>query len=728
RDFAPRRFGPARWLGDGSGYTTLEPSPAFPGSAGRDIVRYDPATGRREVMVQAAQLVPQGEKAPLDVDDYQWSADGRLLLVFTNTKRVWRRNTRGDYWVLDRKTGRLAKLGGAEAEPSTLMFAKLSPDATRAAYVRRQNLYVEDLATGRVRPLTTDGTPKVINGTFDWVYEEELDLRDGWRWSPDGRSIAYWQIDARAVKDFLLINNTDTLYPVVTAIPYPKVGEPISSARIGIVSAEGGETRWLQVPGDPADQYLARMEWAAGSDAVVLQRANRIQNTIDVMLGDAATGRVTTVITEKDEAWVDVGDDFRWLDGGKRFLWVSERDGWRHVYVVARDSRHPVEQGSSPAPPAQPRLVTPGAYDVIEVQQVDEKGGWLYFIASPDNATQRFLHRARLDGSGAPERLTPPRERGTHSYQLSPDGRWAIHVASSFGRPPVTDLVELPSHRVARVLEDNGALGAKVDALARGDQAFLRVPIGQGVELDGWVMRPPRMEAGKRYPVLVHVYGEPAGQTVLDAWGGTNYLWHLMLAQRGYIVLSVDNRGTPAPRGRAWRKAVYRQIGILAHEDQAAAVRAIATWPDVDASRVGVWGWSGGGSMTLNAMFHHPDVYRTGMAVAAVPDQRLYDATYQERYMTLPKDNPKGFEEGSPITHVKGLEGNLLIVHGTGDDNVHYQGFERLVNALVAANKRFTMMSYPNRTHSISEGPNTTRHLYSLLTRYLEEHVPPGPR
>ena len=732
REFAPKSFGPARWLADGTGYTTLERSDRL-GDKARDIVRYDPATGRREVLVSAAQLVPAGESAPLAIDDYHWSADGQKLLVFTNSRRVWRLNTRGDYWVLDRRTGRLAKLGGKEAEPSTLMFAKLSPDATRAAYVRRENLYVEDLATGEVRALTTGGNPKIINGTFDWVYEEELSLRDGWRWSPDGRSIAYWQIDARAVKDFLLINNTDTLYPVVTPIPYPKVGEAISSARIGIVPAAGGDTRWLEVPGNPADQYLARMEWADDSRAVVIQRANRIQNTLDVMLGDAATGRVTTVMTEKDEAWVDVGDDFRWLDSGRRFLWVSERDGWRHVYSVAVGQSEvppsPGHDGPAAARGAEAmRLVTRGDYDVIEVEHVDEKGGWLYFSASPDNPTQRFLFRARLDGTGKAERLTPAGERGTHRYQISADARWAIHVASAFGRPPATDLVELPSHRQARVLEDNAALRAKVEALERGASEFFRVDVGEGVELDGWVMKPPTMEPGKRYPLFVHVYGEPAGQTVLDSWGGTNYLWHLMLTQRGYVVASVDNRGTPAPRGRSWRKIVYRQVGILAHQDQAAAVRAISKWPDIDAERIGVWGWSGGGQMTLNAMFHYPDLYKTGMAVAFVSDQRLYDATYQERYMALPKDNPEGFEQGSPITHVKGLAGNLLIVHGTGDDNVHYQSFERLVNALVAANKTFTMMSYPNRSHGISEGRNTSRHLYGLLTRYLEQNLPPGPR
>ncbi len=709
-EFRPERFGPARWLDDGAGYTTVEPSP----QGGRDIVRYDSETGRREVIVAASRLVPPGAPAPLDIDDYDWSADGRLLKIFTNTRKVWRQNTRGDYWVIDLAGGAPVKLGGSAPE-ATLMFAKFSPDGTRAAYVRERNIYVEDLRTHEIAQVTTDGSASVINGTFDWMYEEELGLRDGFRWSPDSRAIAYWQIDTDGVRDFFLINNTDSLYPVVTPIQYPKVGETISTARIGVVAAAGGATRWMEVPGDPRAQYLARMEWAGNPDEIVFQRINRVQNRNDVMIGDARTGGVRTVLTEQDDAWVDVGDDFRWIDGGRRFVWVSERDGWRHVYTFDRSGRQQV-------------LVTPGAFDAIAVQRVDERGGWLYFIASPDNPTQRYLFRTRLAGQGAPERLTPVAETGTHGYDVSPDGRWAFHTWSSFDRPPTIDLVRLPEHRSVRTLAANTALKAKVAALARVPTEFFRVDIGEGVKLDGWCIKPPDLQPGRKYPLLVQVYGEPAGQTVLDRWGGNTYLWHQMLAQHGYVVVSVDNRGTPAPRGRAWRKAIYRQIGILASKDQAAAVTAIADWPFVDAGRIGVWGWSGGGSMTLNAMFRYPDLYTTGLAVAAVSDQRLYDALYQERYMGLLADNPDGYRDGSPITYADRLKGNLLVVHGTGDDNVHYQSAERLVNALVRANRPFTMMAYPNRTHSISEGENTSRHLYTLLTSYLEEHLKPGPR
>lgn len=713
-EFEGESLGPVRWLEDGAGYTRLEPSLTI--KNGRDLVRYDGETGRREALVAAERFVPSGGSAPLAIEDYDWSPDGKLVLIFTNSQRVWRVNTRGDYWVLNLSAGKLTKLGG-DAKPSTLMFAKFSPDGSRVGYVRENNVYVESLADNRITRLTDDGSRTIINGTFDWVYEEELDLRDGWRWSPDSKSIAYWRLDSEGVRNFYLINNTGSLYPTLTPIPYPKVGETNSASRVGVVGAQGGPTRWLDVPGDPRNHYIARMNWAANSEEIVLQQLNRLQNTNLVMLGDIRTGKVRTILTDRDDAWVDIqGDDIVWLDGGKQFLWVSERDGWRHAYVVSRD-------GSAI------RLITPGEFDVIGVEGVDKSGGSLYFSASPENATQRYLYRVGLDGRSKPERLTPASEPGTHLYDASPGARFAFHTYSSFGKPPRTDIVRLPSHTSARSLVDNAALLDKVNKLKRPPTEFFRVDIGGGIQLDGWMMKPFDFNPAKRYPVLFHVYGEPAGQRVLDRWFGENYLWHLSLTQQGYIVVSVDNRGTPSPRGRAWRKAVYRQIGVLASQEQAAAAKAIIErWKFVDPARIGIWGWSGGGSMTLNMMFRYPEIYKMGMSVAPVANQLYYDTIYQERYMGLPQQNAEGYKQGSPITFADKLQGNLLVVHGTGDDNVHYQNTEALINALVAANKPFTLMSYPNRTHSINEGANTSRHLFSLLTRYLRENLPPGPR
>jgi dipeptidyl-peptidase 4 len=436
---------------------------------------------------------------------------------------------------------------------------------------------------------------------------------------------------------------------------------------------------------------------------------------------------VRPVMTENDEAWVDVawGDidwdktglgrgDVEWIDQGRRFLWVSERDGWRHIYSISRDGN-------------DVKLITRGNFDVISVERVDAQNGFIYFLASPENATQRYLYRVRIDGTGSEERLTPASVPGMHSYNISPRGDVAIHTYSTFSKVPVTDVVRLPHHAVVRTLIDNHEMQDRLAKLKQTPSEFFKVDIGEGVKLDGWMMKPPDFDPQKRYPVIFYVYGEPWGQTVLDSWGGRNRLWHQMLAQQGYLVMSVDNRGTPAPRGRAWRKIFYRKAGIVNSGDQAAAARAIAKWPFVDASRIGIWGWSGGGSSTLNALFRYPDVYATGVAVAPVADLHYYDTIYQERYGGLPKDHPEEWKQSSPITFASQLKGNLLVVHGTGDDNVHYQGTEALINALVAANKQFSVFPYPNRSHSISEGPGTQRHLYGLMTKYFLEKLPAGP-
>jgi dipeptidyl-peptidase-4 len=710
-DFRGGFFGPARWLGEGEAYTTLEPSED---GQGRDLVRVDTETGETSVLVRSSALIPTGATRPLAIEDYEWSPDGDMLLIFTNSQRVWRRNTRGDYWVYELPTGRLWQLGGG-APASQLMFAKFDPSGTKVAYRREYDLYVEDLSTGALTRLTDDGSRTIINGTFDWVYEEEFDARDGFRWSPDGRWIAYWQLDAEGVRDFLMINNTDSLYSFTIPVQYPKAGQRNSAAKVGVVSASGGDTRWFDVPGDPRDNYIPRMEWAGTSDAVVIQRMNRLQNTNMVMLLDVASGGINTTLTERDDAWLETVDAWEWAKDGSRFLWVSENSGWRHLYNVSRDGQ-------------DYRAITYGNFDVIDVEHVDREEGWIWFLASPANATQRYLYRTRADGSRPMERITPAGQPGTHGYTIAPNGLYAFHTYSTFGTPPVTELIRLPDHQVIRTLVDNAGLKTTVDALRKGEAEFFKVR-ANGTEMDGWMMKPVDFDPSRTYPVLMYGYTGPAGQTVMDAWGGFNYLWHLMLTQQGYIVASIDNRGTPAPKGREFRKVIYRQTGQIASSDQAEAVRALlAERPYMDPERIGAWGWSGGGVYTLNQMFRYPELYAVGMAVAPVTHEKYYDTIYTERYMGLPDENAKGYEESAPLTYAKNLEGKLLIVHGTGDDNVHYQNTEAVVNELIRHNKPFTMMAYPNRSHGIFEGPGTRRHLQELLTRYLMENLPAGPR
>jgi len=700
------------WRADGTHVLVERDSKSAPG--GVDLVILDPAKGDSKIAVKGSELIPKGSRDQIRFEQYQLSEDGKHLLILTNSQKVWRRNTRGDYWALSVGDGKLMKLGG-DTEPSSLMFAKLSPDGTKAAYICKSNLYVQDLESGTITPLTADGSNTLINGTSDWVYEEELDIRDGWYWSPDGKSIAYWQIDSSAEPTYTLINDTDSLYPKLKQFPYPKTGQTNPTVRIGIVPAAGGPTTWLKDTANTENGYIARMGWTPDSKSVFIEHLNRLQNQNRYLIASASTGEARQVFMDTDTTWVDVqdtgGEGVRWVEEGRAFLVLSEKDGWRHLYSI-------------PSKGGPPVLLTPGSFDVDEISGLDPQLGMVYFTASSTDSTQRYLFSTSLRGNDKPAQITPRTLIGTNHYDISPDGKLAYHTVSSASEPPVTELIRLPEHSSIRRLGDNARLKAKFADLRLGTSKFIQLNAADGSKMDAKLTFPPGFDPNKKYPVLFNVYGEPAGLIVEDAWEG-GHLFDEIIAQHGYIVVAVDNRGTPALKGRAWRKCVYRKIGVIASEDQAAAVKQIDKLPYVDASRIAIWGWSGGGTMTLNMLFRYPDLYALGMSVAPVPDMHLYDTIYQERYMGLPQDNERDYERGSPITYANKLKGQLLIVHGSGDDNVHYQGTERLVNELVADDKPFQLMVYPNRTHAISEGPGTSRHLYELLLRFLTTNMPP---
>jgi len=691
------------WMEDGRSYSALTE---------KGLVRVDAATLAETVIVPQAAFVPEGAARPLRVEDYTWSEDKTKLVIYTNSRRVWRRNTRGDYWLLDVAAGTVRQLGKG-LEPSRMMYGKLSPAGDRFAYVYFNNLYVEDVATGERRQLTFDGGDVMVNGNFDWVYEEELSCYDGWRWSPDGKKIAYWHSDTGGTGTFLMIDNIDSLYSFTIPLPYPKAGTTNSAVKVGVVDVETARTGWFPVPGDPRENYIARMEFVPGTDEVMIQQLNRLQNTNTVYYGDVNTLELTPFYEDHDEAFLNVHDNIVWLDGIKYFTWTSEKDGWRHLYRVTRDGK-------------KETLVTKGDFDVINVLRIDPKGGYVYYMASPESAVEQYLYRSRLDGKGAAERVTPRGFTGTYSYNISPGAKYALCSFSNHETPRVYEMVSLPDHKTVRRLEDNAALKAVYDSYGFRTREYFQVDIGEAV-LDGWMIKPRDFDPSKKYPVIFHIYGEPASSTVQDSWSGD--YWNQLLAQQGYIVASIDPRGTNNPKGREWRKCIYGKVGILAMADHAKAVRlAEEMFPFMDPERVGVWGWSGGGSSTAHLMFEHPDIYSVGIAVAGVYSQRLYDSIYQERYMGLPSTNPDGYREGSPITHAAGLQGDLLLIHGTGDDNVHYQSLEMLVNELVKQGKMFSMMSYPMRTHGISERENTTMHLYRTMLKYWLEHLPAGGR
>ncbi|RUO24043.1 S9 family peptidase [Aliidiomarina minuta] len=712
--FAVQSFTSSRWLQDGSGYTTLESSDD---DDGQHIVRYHPRTEEREVLVSAEQLTPQGEEKALSIADYQWSEDGNKVLIFTNTRRSWRTHTLGDYWVLDRNTDQLLQLGQGFPE-STLQFAKFDPAGERVAYVMQNDIYVQNLQTQEIKALTYDGSDTLINGTFDWVNEEEFYLRDGFRWSPDGQHIAYWQVDTSDVPMFTLIDNVSELYPTTTQFPYPKVGETNSALRIGVLPADGGDTQWMNIPGEPRDHYLVRMEWAGNSHELLIQQMNRLQNTMHLWLTEADTGAAHQLLTEQSDAWVEQVDDVQFFNAGNSFTWLSERNGYRQLYRIDRETHG---TGITPLTYGEHRQ-----YDVIDVKQIlidDQGAGWVYYLAAPDNPLQQVLMRASLTGD-AVERLTPEDWPGSHDYQISEDAEFAIHHVSRLGQAPQTRMLSLPDHQAIADLELNTPLQNTLDERITSDTEFFRVTARDGLEMDAYIMRPADFDERREYPLVMYVYGEPWGQTVADRWLGHSWLWHEYLTQQGYIVVSVDNRGTRSPRGQEWRHSIYKQLGVVTVRDQADALDEILSrWSYIDGDRVAIWGHSGGGSQTLNALFRYPDRFHVGIALAPVPDLRLYDTIYQERYSGLLPEEADSYEETSAVTHAANLEGELLLVHGTADDNVHYQGTERLKDELIRHQKQFRFMAYPNRTHGISEGEGTSLHLRTLMTEFLSEKL-----
>ena len=696
--------GGVNWTKDGNSYYQ---------NFGGEIITVTLPNNEKKTIISRNLLIPPGKVSPLNVRSFQLSEDGTKALIYTNTKRVWRQDSRGDYWVADIAKNTLTQIGKSKPA-SSLMFAKFSPDGNKVAYVSEHNIFVEDLSNGSLKALTTNGTQRMINGTFDWVYEEEFGCLDGFKWSPDGKSIAYWQIDATKIKNFLMINNTDSIYSFNVPVEYPKVGQDPSACKIGIVDVATAQTNWLAIPGDNIQNYIPRMEWIPNTNEVILQQLNREQNQSKIFIANSATGNVNEIYKEIDNAWIDATDGWVWLNGNKEFVWQSEKNGFTNLYRISKDGK-------------KETLITKGNYDVLNVNLIDEKNNMVYFMASPNNATQKYLYKTKLDGKGKLEMVTPSVLPGTHSYSISPNGLYARHSYNSSTINPVTEWMNF-ANNVPLTMEGSITNQLATQKPIKNKVEFFKVTTDDGIEMDGWMKKPDNFDATKKYPVLFYVYGEPASQTAADVWGaGINRLYAGDMAKDGYIYISMDNRGAPVPKGAAWRKAIYKNIGIINIRDQAMATKKLLeTYSFMDKSRVAVHGWSGGGSSTLNLLFQYPEIYQTGIAVAAVANQLTYDNIYQERYMGTPFPSTEAYIKGSPITHAKNLKGNLLYIHGTGDDNVHYQNAEMLINELVKHKKVFQLMSYPNRTHGISEGAGTTEHLSLTFTKFLKENCPPG--
>ncbi|MCC2545871.1 S9 family peptidase [Hymenobacter sp. BT175] len=695
--FAARSVPGFNWMLDGRYYSSLDEG---------NLVQHDVTTGKAvQTLVSGADLKVAGSTTPLEVDGYEFNADEQKILFSTDTEPIYRRSSKANYFVYDRASKKLVPLstGGKQS------YASFSPDGRRVAFVRDNNLFVVDLASMQEKAVTTDGVAnRIINGSADWVYEEEFEFAKGFFWSPDSRQLAYYTFDESQVPEYNM-QTWGPLYPKDYRYKYPKAGEKNSVVGVSVYDVAGAKTVKMDV-GSEVDQYIPRVIWTRTPNLLSIRRMNRLQNKLEILHANAGTGTAQVVLTDTDKAYVEVNDDLRYLQGGKEFLYSSEKDGFRHLYVYDMQGK-PVRQ------------LTKGDWEITEINGFDEKKGLVYYSSTEASPLQRHLYRVSLKGSGK-TRLGET-GAGTDAVNMSPDCKYYLNYHSSAGVPQLVSLRNAQNGKLVKVLEDNAKLREKLSQYNLGKLEFISFKTSDGTSLNASVLKPANFDASKKYPVLMYVYGGPGSQTVKDDAGAgiafTNYLWHQLLAQKGYIVVSVDNRGTGA-RGAAFKKSTYANLGKLETDDQAEGARYFGTLPYVDKSRIGIWGWSFGGYMTALAMTKNADLFKAGISVAPVTNWRYYDTVYTERFLKTPQENPAGYDDNSPVQFAQQLKGKYLLVHGTGDDNVHFQNSTAWVDAMVKANKDFQSLYYPNRNHGIYGG-NTRLHLYRQMTDFVVKNL-----
>jgi dipeptidyl-peptidase-4 len=732
--FSPDRFRGGRWADEGPVITFIQP--ADTGDA-THLMRYNLETGDSTRVIDGTNLYADDVDRLVPIEDYQFSESDDKVLIYTDSKQVWRANTKGYYYVYDRSAQTLTPV--AERDDGYQMFAKFNPSATKVAFVRQRNLYVVDLSTGVETALTTDGSDgAIINGTVDWVYEEEFRIRDGWRWSPDGQHLAFLKLDESDTREFALTNYT-TRYPEYKRFRYPKAGEVNSEIKVGVIdvsavdTAEAGQpqatTYFDTKTWDPAlskkeeardpHEYLARIGWTPkidGRHRVWLFRLNRDQNRLDLLYGDPTTGTVETILQQENETYIDVEDGtLSFLDDGEHFVFQSERSGYNHAYLYRND-------GTALGP------ITGGDWEVTAFHGIDEESLTAYFTATKTASTERHLYRVgvslgRHEAARSPEKVSEA--PGWHEVNLSKDQAYYVDAHSHREAPPTWTLHEADGTTVT-TLTGNDPLANRLDDLNLPSTSFTTLPAADGTPLNTAIIKPTDFDPTRAYPVLMYVYGGPGVQTVTDQWGGSRQLWHQYLVKKhDVVVVSVDNRGTGG-RGKAFQDVPYQRLGQPEAADQIHAAQALADSAWVDGDRIGIWGWSYGGYMTLLSMLRGegPSTFDVGLSVAPVTDWRLYDTIYTERYMSTPQANEDGYVKGAPQTYADRLreEQDLIIAHGNYDDNVHPQNSVQMMEKLQAAGKQFRFMLYPQKTHSIA-GPDTRLHLFRMLTTFLAEHL-----
>ncbi len=683
------------WLSEESGYVQIE-------NERQELVKYDPGTGRKTVLL-SIEDIPE-ISASSRISDYQFSPDESKVILTLGSGR------NREYYITDRKRGSFKKIDLDTYAPD-IQSLKLSPDNNYVSFVHGANIYIYDLNSGDVTQLTTDGSDKIINSTASFRFASVQNSRE-YQWSPDSRYLAFNQFNTEGVRSFTIIDYIDSLYPTFNTFQYVKPGETLPSVRTGIIEISGEKTTWMKIDGDPRNNYITNLTWRPNSDELYIQQLNRNQNIMNVFLADAGSGATRKIFTESEDTFLEPFN-LVWIDKGEHFIWMSENDGWRHIYRVTADGK-------------EKQLITPGDYDVSDFDRVDKSSKWVYFEASPESTVHRYGYRVKSDGSGKTERLTPENNIGTNHYLVSPDGKWAFRSYSRFDKPVETTLVSLPDHKTVKVLEDNAELVAKIKEINPSPVEYFKTEIEDGVSLDSWMIKPPDFDEHKKYPIIFHVYSMPASQSTIDQWKGNSYFFYQLLTKKGFIVMGIDGRGTPSLAGREWRKSIYLKHGILPADDIAKATEImLKKRPYMDPGRIGVYGWSGGGLMSLMLILRHPDIFKTAIPGAYISNHRYYHAGFTERYMGTPQDNPEAYEETAVLNYAKNLKGDLLLLHGTGDDNVQYQNTEALVNKLIEEKKRFFVIPYPNRMHNMQQGKNTQYHLYDTYLWFFSKCLMP---
>jgi dipeptidyl-peptidase 4 len=698
RKFASKGFSGVQSMNDGDHYCQLKKD---------SLNLYEYSTGKYTgTIVTSKQLTPAGDTAAIPMAGFKFSEDETKILFKANEEAIYRRSSKADYYIYDIRSGLLFPL----SKNGKQRLATFSPDGSKVAFVRDNNMFITDISSGTADPgshnetrVTADGKAnEIINGAADWVYEEEFEFSQAFAWSPDGKRIAFYRFDESKVKEYQLTYYGE-LYPKQYKFKYPKAGE--DNSVIGIYLYELGSEKIIPVDvGKETDIYIPRIKWTEDPNTLALYRMNRHQNKLELLLADAVSGSSQVIFTEENKYYIEINDHLHFLKNKKEFLISSEKDGYRHLYLYDITGK-------------LIRQLTKGNFEVLDVAGIDEKAGLVYYSSTETSPTDKDICAAGLDGK---KRIRLNSKPGGNSFEFNKTFTWYIGRWSDINTPPYIAVYKSNGTEV-RMLQDNARLRETMAEYHFSKAEFFKFKTGDGVELNGLMLKPPDFDPGRKYPVLFTIYGGPGSQTVNNSWGALSS-WNQLWAQHGIIVVSVDNRGTGG-RGEEFKKCTYLQLGKYETLDQIEAAKYLGTLGYVDKTRIGMWGWSFGGYLTLSCLTKGADYFSFGIAVASVTNWKYYDNVYTERFMRTPKENMEGYEENSPVNHAGKLKGKLLLISGMADDNVHPQNSYDMVTALVGADKQFESQFYPNSNHGINTGKNTSFHLYRRMTDFILENL-----